>query len=176
MSHPSHPNNFSFTQPNTNFFTKNVYDLIDTYFDEPDMEKIKNEKGMSVYMCKLVTLLASAEQRYLIAISSQDSIPVGYRLPLKNIEWKSFQARSLPEKDYLIKTKHSYMAKNKPEYQINVFLKNRFEDHTDYVLDDQEANMKCSITLLHKRKNLYTFPDHGTIGACLETFQTVITI
>ena len=172
MSYPS----YSFIQPNTNFSTKNVYDLVDSYFDEPTMEKVKNEKGMSVYMCKLATLLASAEQRYLIAVCVEDRIPIGYRLPLKNIEWKSFQARSLPEKDFFIKTKHSYLAKNSPEYQVPVSLQHRYEDHTDYLLDDREANMKCSITLLHKRKNLYTFPDHGTIGACLETFQTVVTV
>ncbi len=175
--HPNHPNSsYSFIQPNVDFSTKNLYNLVDMYFDQPIMEKMKNEKGMSIYICKLATLLASVEQRYLIAICHEDLIPVGSRLPLKNIEWKNFQSRTLPEKDYIVKTKHSYLSKNGIEYQVPVYLKQRYEDHTDYMVDDKEVNIKCTITLLHKKKNLYTFPDSGTIGACLETFQTVIMI
>ncbi len=165
-------NQFSFIDSTINFETTNVSDLIDSYYDYPILEKIKNEKGVSIYMCKVKTLLGGIEQRYLIAICKQDQIPLHTKIKLSNLSWINFQARTLKE-DQGVSTYHSYTPKTTSDYYIPVLMKQRFEDHTDYTLSDYPH---VTVTLLHKNKNLYYYPDKGHIAACFETFQTVLTI
>jgi hypothetical protein len=165
-------NPYTFIDSNTNFEITNIYDLIDSYFDYPILEKVKNEKGISVYMCKLKTLLGGIDQRYLIVICKEDSLPLQTRLKLSNISWINFQARTLKE-DRGIRTYHSYTPKTTDEYKLPVSLKQRYEDHTDYNMNNYPH---ITVTLLHKTKNLYQYPDTGTLCACFETFQTIISV
>ena len=156
---------------NSNFMTKNLYQLIDSYFDSPTLEKIQDKDKISIYMCKIKTLLASPEQRYLIATTSIDNNPIGKKISLENINWNSFQTRTLSNVNQNV-ISHSYSPKNSQEYMLKVYVSNRYEDHTDYKLND----INCTITLIHKNKNLYEYPSSGTLPACLETYKTVIVI
>jgi hypothetical protein len=155
---------------NVNFSQKNFYELLDNYFESPTLEKVQNTKNTSVYMCKIHTLLASPEQRYLVAITEQDKNPLGKKLPLENINWKSFQTRTFGNVEKQI-ISHKYSPKNLPQYTLNVSVKNRYEDHTEYNLDKYNV----VVTLIHKNKNLYEYPPSGNLASCLETYKTVIT-
>ena len=156
---------------NSTISLKNFYELIDNYFESPILEKIQNQNNTSIYMCKIKTLLASPEQRYLVAVTQIDKNPVGIKLPLSNINWKSFQTRTLSNFDKNIVT-HKYSQKNMPEYTIPVSVKNRYEDHTDYSIE----NYRGTVTLLHKNKNIYEYPPNGNLASCLETYKTVIVV
>ena len=123
-------------------------------------------------MTKIKTLLASPEQRYIIAITNLDNYQIGKKLPLNNIPWKSFQTRYLTNLEKNIVT-HSYSSKNIPEYTIKLSLLNRYEDHTDYLLDNYKSVI---VTLIHKNKNLYEYPPSGNFASCLETYKSVIVI
>lgn len=155
-------------------FSNHLYNLIDSYFDEPILEKTKDDqtKGLSIYMCRISTLLGGADQRYILTTSDMDKHPIGTRLRLSNIIWKSFQARTIPQ--YLTNIpKHSYTPKTDSTYLLPVTLMNRYEDHTDYILD---GNTRTIVTLLHKNKNLYEYADRGTLATALETFKALVLI
>ncbi len=156
---------------NSDFTTKNLYDIIDEYFDSPTLEKVQNKNNLSIYMCKIKTLLASPEQRYIFVTTSLDDIPIGKKVLLENINWKSFQTRVLSNVNQNVPI-HSYSPKNQDKYLIPVSLRNRYEDHTDYDL----KNYKCTVTLIHKNKNLYEYPSNGNLASCLETYKTVVII
>lgn len=160
-----------------NFSTKNIYDMIDNYFDSPILEKIKDDNQVSIYMARITSMLASVEQRYIVAITQRDNKPIGFKTYLNNLEWKSFQTRMLipDEKIHKIQ-KHSYNPKNGGSILIPVKLKERFNDHTDYYIDNQQYD-EIKLTLLHKdTNNKYEYPNTGTIGACLETYRTIFVI
>jgi hypothetical protein len=163
---------YSILDGSNNLSIKNFYEVIDNYFESPILEKIQNSENKSIYMAKIKTLLASPEQRYIIAITDLDLYKIGKKLPLNNISWKSFQTRCLANLDKNIVT-HSYSSKNIPEYTLKLSLMNRYEDHTDYSLDEYNS---LTITLVHKNKNLYEYPSSGNLASCLETYKSVIVI
>ena len=134
---------------------QNLYELINSYFDSPILQKTKDDhiSHLSIYMCKISSLLAGADQRYLIVTTEQNHQPVGSKLPLTNISWKSFQSRTIPTHIPNI-PKHSYSPKSDDIYLIPVSLIERYEDHTDYYMDKEGYHDVC-ITLLHKNKNKY---------------------
>lgn len=150
-----------------------LYPIIDAYFDHPVLEKTKNDNALSIsiYMCKISTLLAGADQRYLVVTVDMDSRPVGSRISLSELSWKSFQTRTIPQ--YLTCPKHSYLPKSDQPYLIPVDLVKRYEDHTDYSLDGYPS---LTVTLLHKHKNLYEYSEKGVLASALETFRCVIVI
>lgn len=159
-----------------NFSVKNIYEMVDDYFDSPILEKIKDDSQVSIYMCHIKSMLACVEQRYIVAITNRDNKPVGFKTYLNNLEWKSLQTRMLIPDEKLNKIhKHSYNPKNNGNILKAVKVKERFDDHTDYYITDPEYK-EIVITLLHKTTNLYEYPNSGTIGACLETYRTILVI
>ena len=157
--------------PSVTISVQNLYDLLDTYFESPVLEKVKDEKDVSVYMCKIATLLAGLEQRYLVVTTEQDRHPIGTKFELSNISWKTFQTRTIPQN--IPVPKHSYAPKSDPIFMTSVTLKKRYETHTDY---DITGYPGCMITLLHKNKNLYEYPEHGSIATAIETYKTLFII
>ena len=163
---------YSIIDGSNDLSSKNFYEVIDSYFESPTLEKVQNSDNKSIYMAKIKTLLASPEQRYIIAITDTDHYPIGKKLPLNNIPWKSFQTRYLSNLDKNI-TSHTYSPKNIPEYTLKISLIKRYEDHTDYSLNNYKT---LTITLIHKNKNLYEYPPSGNLASCLETYKSVIVI
>lgn len=156
---------------NTSLSSKNIYELIDSYFQSPTLQKTQDNKNASIYMCKIRTLLASPDQRYLVVTTSLDKNPIGTELSLSNINWKSFQTRTLSNVNITLPT-HKYSPKNESSYTIPISLIKRYEDHTDYLIN----NYNTTVTLLHKNKNLYEYPPNGNLASCLETYKTIIVI
>jgi len=156
----------------SNFSVKNIRDLVDSYFNSPTLEKIKDESSISVYMCKISTLLGGLNQRYLVAVAPRDKHPIGTHILLSNISWKSFQARTLSGMKHDM-IKHSYLPSQEPSFMADVSLTTRDEDHTEYRID---GYMGVIISLIHKNKNLYEYPPTGKLASCFETFQTVMVL
>jgi hypothetical protein len=156
---------------NSSISSKNLYDLIDSYFESPILEKTQNQNNSSIYMCKIKTLLASPDQRYIVATTQLDNNPLGMKLPLSNIIWKSFQTRSLSNVSINLPL-HKYSPKNESSYTIPVSIIKRFEDHTDYLIN----NFNSTVTLLHKNKNVYEYPSNGNLASCIETYRTIIVL
>ena len=143
--------------------------LICDYFDNPVMTKIKNTDNQTIYMTKIKTLLLN-KQRYLVASVPLNKFNIGDKKNLQNLNWQSFQTRTL-DNNYDIE-KHGYDS-NFKQLDHPIIIKNRNEKISEYYCE--QLNIK--IYLLHQKKNnLYEYSDKGNLKAAIETYNTIITI
>ena len=149
--------------------TSEIRDLICDYFNNPVMTKIKNTDAQTIYMAKIKTLLLN-KNRYLVASVHLNNLNIGDKKNLQNLNWESFQTRTL-DNNYNIE-KHSYQS-NYKNLKQSISIINRNDEISEYKCD--ELNVK--IYLLHQKKNnLYEYSDKGNLKAALETYNTIITI
>ena len=147
--------------------TSGIYQLVDSYFNNPVLTKTENTEQYSIYMCKLHSLL-SIEKRYIVAVSPIDSHPVGFVEKLIDIKWESFQTRSLNSNLKL--NTHKYNVKRDKQYSIGIKQSGKDDYATYYEMD----NYPVVVTLLHTSKAKKYQPSGNFVNA-LETFNTVIT-
>ena len=149
-----------------------VYDMFIEYFNNPEMAKIKNENGLSMYLTKTYCL-TSTTCRYIIVFVPQNNSPLGSSEYLKDLKWVSLQTRTLPDSEYSsVDTVHGYQ----PVAQGGLTaIINRTK------IDDTASTYSCEtlpiiITLLHTEKNTKeAYQNKGNVINALETFQTIIT-
>jgi hypothetical protein len=160
-----------------------VYKLIENYYDNPKMVKVEDipdknsinggNNGKSIYACKIFSLL-SVDNRYIIAITPKDDLPIGFMKYLKDIEWECFQTRSIRDYPHKFKNSHKYslnVAKKTGDYLAPFHVRSRTKDACEYVSND----LPLLITLLNSGKSIYTFGNEGTLISALETFNTILT-
>lgn len=147
------------------------YQLISNYFDDPQLQKVKDENAFSFYVCKIQTLLLN-EFRYLVAIVNKDESPIGTTRSLSDLKWISFQTRILESDTYYNVTKHSYQIKNTRKFYFKVSSISSCSEHTIYSLDSNEYPIQ--ILLIHQKGLYQEYPITGTLVSCLETYQTII--
>ena len=149
--------------------TSEIQELICDYFDNPVMTKIKNNDKQTIYMTKIKTLLLN-KQRYLVASVPLNKLNIGDKKNLQDLNWDSFQTRTL-DNNYNIE-KHSYQA-NYKNLKQSISIINRNDKISEYKCNELNAK----IYLLHQKKNnLYEYSDKGNLKAALETYNTIITI
>ena len=66
----------------------------------------------------------------------------------------------------------SYTVPSTPKFDIKLQLVERQEEISRY---KTLGNFFVYISLLHDNKNLYEYPNTGTLISALETFKTIIT-
>lgn len=145
-----------------------IYNIIDQYFNSPIMTKLKDDNNESFYFSKIQTQLLN-EYRYIIAVLPQDNYPIGKRTYLKNLNWHSFQTRTLKQNHEL--SSISYHSNILDNYHINVI--NRKENYTTYSSEDFP---NIQIHVLITSNNMYEYPEHATLSNALEKYQTLINI
>ena len=147
-----------------------VYQQFVTYFEDPIMTKIKDNEKFSTYATKLYCLL-SKECRYLIAIVYRTVNVIGTQIRLSDIEWVSFQTRTLRE-SYLCNS-HSFIVNSSHEFSRSVIERKEVtKESSSY----EALNLPIIITLLHTpKKTADSYQKRGTVMLALETFETVIT-
>lgn len=147
---------------------RTLMQIIDAYFDHPWMQKVKDENSTtSVYMCRIASLLLN-EQRYLVAITSHDTNPIGHTVRLSDLYWTCFQSRVLESDAFVTVLQHSYVTKR--ELQMPVVRTQATPSYSTYRAD----NLPIEITLLHTSNDVYEYPTKGTLASCLETFRTIV--
>lgn len=148
---------------------ENIRMLLTDYFNNPLMTKVKNDGDSSYYFVKVNTQLLG-EKRYIIAITSIDNNPIGKRMYLKSIMWKSLQTRSL-KTNYNVES-ITYYSDLLDNYYLRVIDRNN--SHTTYSSDDID---NINVHLLHiQNNNLYEYPSQATLSGAIEKFQTLINI
>lgn len=157
---------------------QSLYDRIDRYFQSPHVMKMYNEGNSSVYMVRIRTGLASPKQRYLVVVAPLDVHGVGAVLPLRSLEWTSFQTRSLDaehvEKERAV-PQHTYMPDHSEKNRVMMKLLKRFPGRTEYEVDG--IGKECVAALMHtSRENEWEFPDRVTLSGSLELYRTVLMI
>lgn len=147
-----------------------VYEYFLDYFNDPVMTKLKNtDQGFSVYITKTYCLL-SKECRYIVAITAQDTIPLGSQIQLRNIRWQSIQTRTLAEQ-YDIPS-HSYIPKTTGPLMAKIHRTKITEKASIYACE----TIPLLVTLLHtSKKTSDSYQNTGTIVFALETWETIIT-
>lgn len=149
---------------------ENVYKAFSDYFNNPTLTKIKNvDNHYSVYMAKTYCLL-STECRYIVVIVELDQENEGSSKQLKDINWVSFQTRTLSDNH------------NLPPHNYNVVSKGPLLSKiTRIKKDDNGSTYRCEdfpiqIMLLNTpKKNNFSYQDNGNVIAALETWETIVT-
>ena len=149
--------------------TDSIYQYFDDYFNHPNLVKVKNVDTYSVYMCKMYCLLSN-QCRYIIAFIDNDGQPLDTKQPLKALEWKSFQTRTLSDNHKL--PNHGYQPNRSSAL-------NKAITRTD--ISDEASTYKCAalslvVTLLHKNNDKNQYKNDGNVLTALETYQTIITL
>lgn len=147
-----------------------LYSAVDYYFDSPSFVKIKNIDVHTVYMCKLNICLGNMT-RYLVCITDRDAYLVGDVLPLSAIKWRVFQTRSLKDSYPLLKTKHSYVPKHGGIFNS---LISKTTSTADRQTDYNSETIPILVTLLEADKNMFNYPESGTLNSAFETYNTII--
>jgi len=147
-----------------------IYKYFTGYFRNPTMTKIKDTDKYSMYLTKLYCLL-NRECRYIIVFTEKTDSPPGSLEELKNINWISFQTRTLSEQYNDVET-HGYEPLAEGPLLARINRINITKEVSTYSCD----SFPITVTLLHTEKNTPdTYQKSGTIINALETFQTIIT-
>jgi len=147
-----------------------VYDMFIEYFNNPEMAKIKNENGLSMYLTKTYCL-TSTTCRYIIVFVPQNNSPLGSSEYLKDLKWVSLQTRTLEEKFSSIKY-HGYIPEEKGPLLAKIHRMDITKEVSTYKCDDYPI----IVTLLHDtKKNSDTYQNSGNIVIALETWNTIVT-
>ena len=146
-----------------------IYKACTFYFDNPDMYKVKDDDNISIYMRKTSKLMN--KYRYIIVIAVKNEDPLGSSRKLENLEWYSLQTRTLDELHNV--PNYSYKPKKYGFPQIKI--KRVFKNSTESVY--QADRLPLTVRIFHTRTDTDNqYSDNGTIGAALETFETIFTL
>jgi len=144
------------------------YSYINNYFNNPILVKTKNVSGHSIYMIKTICLL-SRVCRYIIAVVPQDNNKIGQSEKLSNLNWVSFQTRTLDDMHNI--GSHNYQPRMEGKLVAKI---NRIKVNSENSLYNCKE-FPIEITLLHKTPNGSEYQPQGNIISALETFQTILT-
>lgn len=150
----------SFSRPDKIRF----YQWLSRYYQDPLFQKTEDSPDFSIYRVRLLSLLN--EYRYLVVFVLRDSRPIGHTCRLSELSWFNFQARVLDDYQDIVTHEHTI----RQDHDFRILLKQRYEEYTSY----SAIEFPVIVSLLHKHKNLYEYPDQGTMISALETFQTIL--
>lgn len=154
-----------------------VYPSIVNYFGDITLKKMKHipatsydKPSYSIYYAKVGCLLC-VEDRYIVAITENDNYPMESERFLSELEWVSFQTRTietLPFPSHKIRTQQ---IQNRP---------NRFvSDSIQFIKSESDRNIYTSNLYPLFIELLYTDQDSnysktGSIQSALETYNCVL--
>ena len=143
-----------------------AYTLFFTYFDDPEVSKIKDESIYSIYAARVKTFLAR-EQRYLFVFVKKDSQVIGHREKLSNMFWEVLQTRALTDM-YEVPT-FKYENKTTDNYNSPIYVSEKRDDMFLYYSHEYGLDVK----LLFAKNQTRPYQDRGNIKAAIETYNTV---
>lgn len=98
------------------------YNIISKLFSNTVFIKDRNVGMFSIYKCNVDSLLM--EYRYLVAICDIDVFPLGTKIPLTNLNWKSFQTRTTTVNDNNKPQKYESLIDSKLNTRIKYTMMN----------------------------------------------------
>lgn len=145
----------------------NFYTYINEYFNFPSLTKIKDVNNNSIYMVKTICLLSN-KCRYLIAVILKDDNNIGSIVKLIDLNWISFQTRTLDDKHNI--DSHNYQPLMKGPLKETIKRTEILPELSKYV-----CKFPIEILLLHKKKDIQSeYQPTGNIISALETYETII--
>lgn len=146
-----------------------LYENFASYFNYPTMTKMYDSGQHSVYMTKLYCLL-STECRYILAIIPKDTMPIGSKEKLAELQWVCLQTRTLPENHPI--PAHGYTPARKGPLLVKIYRTSSTPEASMYKCED----LPLTVTLLSTKQSSTDYQNEGHIIAALETYQTIITL
>lgn len=147
-----------------------IYQLITSYYDNPNMIKIRDMNDLSMYAIQIPCLLMN-EKRYIIALSPINNETIGHKKPLQEIRWKAFMSRALNDETLQSIPKQSYSIKREDKFLIPLKIENRSRQISEY----NSTIPHFHVSLLHLKNQEFEYPNEGNLVSALETFQTILT-
>ena len=146
---------------------------ISDYFGNLVMTKLKktdpteNKPSYSIYYAKIGCMLC-VDDRYVIAIVESDPYPIGSQEYLSEMNWISFQTRTIEQPLSQLKTQ-----------QTKSVMTRQITDKIHLQEKTQDRNVYMASTLPLKIELLYTTEDDnysnsGTIQSALDTYNCVL--
>lgn len=144
------------------------------YFGDAVVTKVKQtphthyKPSYSLYYAKIGCMLC-VEDRYIIVVVEDDPYPLGSQEYLSQLNWISFQTRTIDKPPAQLKTQ-----------QVKSVLHSLLTDRIRLTEKKQDRNVYMSHTLPVKIELLYTgeddsYSESGTIQSALDTYNCVLT-
>ena len=151
-----------------------IQNSIVDYFGDTIMTKLKqspethNKPSYSLYYAKIGCMLC-VEDRYIIAVTEQDPYNIGFQQRLSELNWISFQTRTIEKSPGQLKTQQ---LKSKSSQIITDKIKSyeKREDRNVYMA----LNVPLKVELLYTKDD-DNYSDSGTIQSALDTYNCVLT-
>lgn len=154
-------------EPNFSLEKDKFRNLISEYYDNPNLQKIKDSDNNSIYAVMLENNLIN-NKYYIIATCIKDNNKIGVIKSLSHLNWNAFQTRNINLPNMI-----SFTHETKQDKKFNITLKlfERTKKITKYITEEYPIY----ISLLHDNLNLYEYPNIGNLIAALDTYKTIIT-
>ena len=152
-----------------------VQQAIVSYFGDLVLTKVKQTQpqnqhspSYALYYAKIGCMLC-IEDRYVIVVVEQDPYPVGSQNYLSEVNWVSFQTRTIEKPPAQLKAQ-----------QLKSAITQTIMDKIKLYEKRQDRNVYMSSTLPLKIELLYTseddmYSENGTVQSALDTYNCVLT-
>lgn len=144
-----------------------IYNYFTTYFGNPTMIKLQEEKSFSVYVAEISCLL-NRENRFLIIIVKSDRFPLRTQKMMSELSWESLQTRALHEKNDVLVFK--YLPRRYQPLMDSIKLVEKTQTHFTYHTD----KLPLIVTLLPDLNGKLEYQPTGNLITAIETFHTII--
>ena len=147
-----------------------LYKAFVLYFDNPTFIKTNEANdNYAVYHARVKSLLSNP--RYLIVITESDYAPKGYKQKLNDMQWKSFQLRTINKE--IVCPEISYTKENNGIFDDEIILQQR-DKLAEKVIYQCRFNPLIIELLPSKKGSINDYPDKSTLEEAMDSFQCVI--
>lgn len=155
--------------------------LIADFFDDPVLYFLRETENYILYARRMQSYLLN-ENHCLVAFVPTTSWFLKEKgaprsLVMSTIPWTIVQTRNLKNEEWLLEVpKHPYHVKDHGFYRSPIRkVEDRSNDEfTLYELEDSAMTSTFHITLLHQKRGLFEYPNKGTLGTALESYQCIM--
>lgn len=148
----------------------NIYRAFVEYFNNPELTKIKDLNGFSMYGIKSPSLLGT-EKRYLFVFVRQNADIFGTTKKLENLPWETLETITISD-DYKELSCLSYIPRRLPYLNKKIELK--YRDDKQYRYETEELPLIVTLLPSGKIKGL-EYNINGNLISAIETYNTIIT-
>jgi hypothetical protein len=153
---------------------QNARELFVEYFGDVLMTKLDYKNQYSFFYARIDNLMAKNNQ-FLVVITTNDYTPLSETRRLSELQWISFQTRTLDElpnkqmiKAEKIKQATSGLLTDK------ISLTSILNDRQEYTVTDPDSNLPIDIQLLYVPPKIKSYAHSGTVRSALDTYQCII--
>lgn len=152
-----------------------VQKAIVSYFGDLIMTKVKQiphtptSPSYSIYYANIGCMLC-VEDRYLVVIMESDPFPIGNPEYLSQMNWISFQTRTIENAPYQLKIQQQTKPVVTQTLLDKIQLTETKEDRSVYIA----STIPVKVELLYTKED-DSYAEKGTIKSALDTYNCVIT-